>query len=121
MVNREAVDSYYEGWATLRGDLSRVPLADDVEFISPAAALRGRDQVQTMAAQFGPVAIDFRVRDQFFTNDDTVVSVVEWELPGVEGTTTAAEILTLTDGVIAKAEQFYDPRLVLEFGAAANE
>ncbi|QIS20708.1 nuclear transport factor 2 family protein [Nocardia terpenica] len=121
MPNREAVDSYYEAWTELNGDLSKVPLADDFVFVSPVATLRGRDQVQAMAAQFGPVALDFRVRDQFFGDGDTVLSVVEWELPGIEGTTTAAEILTLTDGVIDKAELFYDPRLVLEFSAAANK
>ena len=120
MQDHEAVDSYYQAWTELGGDLGKVPLADDFLFVSPVATLQGREQVQAMAAQFGPAAVDFRVREQFIA-PGAVTTIVEWELPGVEGTTSAAELLTVRDGVIHKAELFYDPHMVIEFSTAANK
>ncbi|WP_054813903.1 nuclear transport factor 2 family protein [Nocardia arizonensis] len=119
MSNREAVDLYYRAWTSSNGNLADVPLSEDFVFTGPVGTFHGRAEVQVMAQQFGPVAQNFRVLRQYAAGD-TVISVVAWELPGTEGSTEAAEILTIDNGVITRADLFYDPRLVLEFTASAT-
>lgn len=102
----EVVDRYYEAWTKKAGDMSSVPLADDFAFIGPVGSFDTADGFRAMAAQFGPIAQNFRVRRQF-ADGATVCSIVEWEIPPIP-TTTAAELLEIRDDVLVRAEVIYD-------------
>ncbi|MGH3754581.1 MAG: nuclear transport factor 2 family protein [Pseudonocardiaceae bacterium] len=107
MDTKEAVDRYYEAWTSHAGDMSGVPLADDFVFVGPVSFFDSAAGFRAMADQFGPLAQDFRVRRQFF-DGDLVCSIVEWEMPPIPGTTTAADLLEVRDGVLVRSEVIFD-------------
>ena len=43
-----------------------------------------------------------------FTDSDLVCSIVSWDIPSAGGTTTAAELLEVRDGILVRAEVIYD-------------
>lgn len=107
MDTKEVVDRYYEAWISRDGDMSDVPLADDFVFVGPVSFFDSAAGFRAMADQFGPLARDFRVRRQFF-DGDLVCSIVEWEMPPMTGTTTAADLLEVRDGVLVRSEVIFD-------------
>lgn len=107
MNTREVVDRYYEAWISRKGDMSDVPLADDFVFVGPVSSFDLAAGFRAMAGQFGPMAQDFRVRVQF-ADGDLACSIISWEMPMISGTTTAAELLEVRDGVLVRAEVIYD-------------
>lgn len=114
MLDLSTAIKYYQAWTERKGDMSGVPLSSDFTFVGPMGTFEGLDEFNAMASLFGPAAANFRVREQF-ASATAICSIVQWELPGTEGTTTAAEILTIRDGAITRAELLYDPELVKKF------
>jgi ketosteroid isomerase-like protein len=108
MSTTEAVRLYYDAWQHKGGDFSAVPLADDFVFTGPVASFDTADGYREMARQAGREVTSFVVRRQFF-DGDSVCSIVDWEMaiPGV-GKLSAAEVLEVADGKIARGELFYD-------------
>jgi SnoaL-like domain len=104
---KEIVDRYYDAWISRNGDMSDVPLVDDFIFIGPVGTFDSAVGFRAMADQFGPAAQDFRVRLQF-SEGDLVCSIVEWKMPSMTGTITAAELLEVRDGALVRAEVIYD-------------
>jgi ketosteroid isomerase-like protein len=119
MTTMDAVQRYYDAWINLDGDMSDVPLADDFVFVGPVGSFDSAADFRAMAAQFGPIAQDFSVRHQF-TDGDLVCSIVRWNLPQVSGTTDAAELLTVEDGVLVRAEVIYDGEELRKVVAAGS-
>ncbi len=107
MDPREIANRCYDAWINRRGDMSQVPLADDLVFVGPVASFDSAEGYRAMARQAGAAVTGFRVRYQF-TDGDLVCSVVDWTMQPVLGTLSAAEILEIRDGRIVRGELFYD-------------
>jgi hypothetical protein len=108
MTTAQTIALYYDAWRTAKGDMSRVPLAEDFSFIGPVASFDSAEGYREMARQAGQAVTSFEVRRQF-VDGNTVCSIIDWEMamPGV-GRMTSAEILELQDGVIVRGELIYD-------------
>ena len=103
----EVVGSYYDAWITGNGDFSAVPLAPDFAFTGPMASFDSAEGFREMAAQAGPMVTRFSVRRQF-VDDDTVCSIIDWEMALPIAAMTSAEILEVRDGQIVRGELIYD-------------
>jgi ketosteroid isomerase-like protein len=121
MTTEEAVARYYEAWAHKAGDFSDVPLADDFEFVGPAASFDDADGYRTMTREAGAAVTSFTVRRQF-VDGTTVCSIVDWEMamPGL-GVMTAAELLEVKDGEIVRGELIYDAEALRRAMAQTSE
>jgi uncharacterized protein (TIGR03086 family) len=107
MDPRHVANQYYDAWRLRSGDMTDVPLADDLVFSGPVASFDSAAGYRAMARQAGAAVRDFRVRHQF-VDGDLVCSVIDWEMDPLPGTLTAAEILQVRGGRIVKAELIYD-------------
>jgi limonene-1,2-epoxide hydrolase len=92
-------------------DLSRAPVADDIEFEEPmmgkgkgAAALKG------FIEGFLPALDDVRIIRHIAEGEYVVT---EWEVDGVFGAITVLEKFVVRDGKIVEFHAFYDPRPIL--------
>ena len=122
MDAREIANRYYDAWRLRAGDMSDVPLADDLVFSGPVASFDSADGFRAMAKQAGAGVRGFTVRHQF-TDGDLVCSVIDWEMAPVEGMMTAAEVLHIRDGRIVRGELVYDAeqlRRAMAAGARAT-
>jgi hypothetical protein len=104
---REVANRYYEAWRLRAGDMSAVPLAEDLVFHGPVASFDSAAGFRAMARQAGAAVRSFAVRHQF-VDGDLVCSVIDWEMAPVAGVLTAAEVLQVRDGQIVRAELIYD-------------
>jgi len=104
---REIANRYYDAWRLRAGDMSGVPLADDLVFRGPVASFDSAAGFRAMAQQAGAGVRSFTVRHQF-VDGDLVCSVVDWEMAPVTGVMTAAEVLQVRDGRIVRGELIYD-------------
>jgi hypothetical protein len=107
MTTTDPVDRYYDAWAHRQGDMSDVPLADDFQFIGPIASFDSAAGYREMAAGAGPMVRSFQVRHQF-RDGDLVMSIIDWEMAGLPGVLTAAELLEMSGGRLARGELIYD-------------
>ena len=107
MDPREIANRYYDAWINRRGDMSEVPLAEDLAFRGPVASFDTAKGYRAMARQAGAAVTSFRVRYQL-SDGDRVCSVVDWTMQPVPGTLSAAEVLEIRDGQIVRGELFYD-------------
>jgi len=107
MDPREIASQYYDAWSNRRGDMSEVPLAEDLVLLGPVAGFETAESYRAMARQAGAAVTSFRVRHQF-ADGDLVCSIVDWTMQPVPGTLSAAEILEIRDGRIVRGELFYD-------------
>ena len=98
---------YYDAWRLRAGDMTTVPLAEDLEFVGPVASFTDAEGFRAMAAQAGAGVRSFAVRHQFAAGD-LVCSVIDWEMDPVPGMMTSAEVLTIRDGKIVRGELIYD-------------
>jgi hypothetical protein len=98
---------YYDAWINHAGDMSAVPLAENLAFTGPVASFADAAGFRQMATQAGAAVRSFRVRHQF-VDGNLVCSVVDWEMAMVDGVLTAAEVLEIRDGVIVRGELIYD-------------
>lgn len=100
-------NQYYDAWRLRAGDMSGVPLAEDLVFIGPVASFDDAAGFRAMAARAGAGVRSFTVRHQFAA-DDLVCSVIDWEMDPVPGMMTSAEVLRIRDGKIVRGELIYD-------------
>jgi hypothetical protein len=114
---REIANRYYDAWRLRGGDMSDVPLAQDLVFTGPVANFDTADGFRAMARQAGAGVRSFTVRHQF-TADDLVCSVIDWEMAPVAGMMTAAEVLHIRDGRIVRGELIYDAEQLRQAMAA---
>ena len=98
---------YYDAWRLHAGDMSGVPLADDLAFTGPVASFQSAEGFRAMARQAGAGVHSFTVRHQF-ADGDLVCSVIDWEMDPVPGMMTSAEVLEIHDGKIVRGELIYD-------------
>jgi hypothetical protein len=103
----DVVGSYYGAWMAGKGDFGAVPLAPDFAFTGPVASFDTAEGFREMAAQAGPMVTRFSVRRQF-VDDDTVCSIIDWEMALPIAAMTSAEILTVRDSQIVRGELIYD-------------
>jgi hypothetical protein len=103
----EIANEYYDAWRLRAGDMSGVPLAEDLVFTGPVASFTDAAGLRAMAAQAGAGVRSFTVRHQFAAGD-LVCSVIDWEMDPVPGMMTSAEVLTIQDGRIVRGELIYD-------------
>jgi ketosteroid isomerase-like protein len=107
MDAREIANRYYDAWRLKAGDMSDVPLAENLVFTGPVASFDSAAGFRAMARQAGAGVRSFTVRHQF--NDGQLVcSVIDWEMAPVAGMMTAAEVLHVRDGQIVRGELIYD-------------
>lgn len=111
---------YYDAWRLHAGDMSGVPLAEDLVFTGPVASFNDAAGFRAMAAQAGAGVRSFTVRHQFAAGD-LVVSVIDWEMAPVPGVMTSAEILTIRGGKIVCGELIYDGQELREAMAHAAD
>jgi hypothetical protein len=83
-------------WSNRRGDMSQVPLAEDLVFRGPVASFDSAEGYRAMARQAGAAVTSFRVRYQL-CDGHRVCSVVDWTMAPVPGTLSAAEVLEIRD------------------------
>jgi SnoaL-like domain len=104
----ELVNRYYEA-CNNGGDLSGIPLANEVVFSGPLATVRGAAKFRAHTAERGDMRCS--IREQF-VKGGRVCSIVDWtmEWPVPELTTT--EILEVRDGEIVSGEVLFDPERV---------
>jgi SnoaL-like protein len=107
MSTTDPVDRYYDAWAHRHGDMTDVPLADQFRFSGPIASFDTAAGYRDMAAQAGPMVRSFRVRHQF-RDGNMVFSLIDWEMAGVPGTLTAAELLEVEADRLVRGELIYD-------------
>jgi ketosteroid isomerase-like protein len=105
--NVAIANQYYDAWRLRAGDMSEVPLAEDLVFTGPVASFEDARGFRAMAAQAGAAVRSFAVRHQFAAAD-LVCSVIDWEMDPVAGMMTSAEVLTIRDGEIVRGELIYD-------------
>lgn len=103
----EIANRYYDAWRLRAGDMSGVPLAEDLVFTGPVASFTDAAGFRAMAAQAGAGVRSFTVRHQFAAGD-LVCSVIDWEMDPVLGMMTSAEVLTIRKGRIVRGELIYD-------------
>ena len=108
MTAQEIAAGYYDAWQTKSGDLTDVPLADDIQFSGPVASFDSGEGYRGMAREVGQAVTSFNVRKQF-VDGNSVCSIIDWEMaiPGV-GQMTSAELLEVEEGVIVRGELIYD-------------
>ena len=108
MTAQETAARYYDAWQNRHGDMSDVPLADDLQFTGPVASFDTAEGYRAMAREAGATITNFTVRRQFVAGDQ-VCSIIDWEMaiPGT-GLMTSAELLEVRDGVIVRGELIYD-------------
>jgi hypothetical protein len=90
----EIANRYYDAWINRRGDMSAVPLAEDLVFRGPVASFDSAEGYRAMARQAGAAVTSFRVRYQV-CDGDRVCSVVDWTMQLVPGMLSAAEVRCL--------------------------
>jgi SnoaL-like domain len=105
----EIVNSYYAA-CNDGGDLSKVPLADNVRFTGPLGRVEGAPAFRAHTAERGDMRC--RVREQF-VKGSRVCSIVDWELTGPVSSLTTTEILEVRDGEIVGGEVIFDPTRIL--------
>ena len=107
MSTTDPVDRYYDAWKHRQGDMTEVPLDDHFRFTGPIASFDSATGFREMAARAGPMVRSFRVRHQF-RDGDLVVSIIDWEMAGVAGTLTSAELLEVEAERLVRGELIYD-------------
>jgi ketosteroid isomerase-like protein len=98
---------YYEAWATKAGDMSGVPLAEDLVYRGPVASFEDADGFRAMAATAGPLVRSMAIRHQF-ADGDLVLTITDTEMALPIPTMTSAELLEIRDGKIVRGENLYD-------------
>ena len=98
---------YYDAWATRKGDMTDVPLAEDLSYRGPVASFADAAGFRAMAANAGQLVTGFAIRHQAVV-DDVVLTVVDMEMSLPIPTVTSAEILEIRDGRIVRGENIYD-------------
>jgi hypothetical protein len=107
MDAQQIANLYYDAWRLHAGDMSRVPLAEDLAYTGPVASFESADGFRAMARQAGAGVGSFTVRYQFI-DADLICSIIDWEMAMVEGMMTSAELLQVRDGEIVRGELIYD-------------
>jgi ketosteroid isomerase-like protein len=102
------VIGYYEA-CNDGGDLSEVPLAEDVQWTGPLGTVRGADRFRAHTGQRGHMRCS--VREQF-VKGDRVCSIVDWELGEPIDSLTTTEIIEVRDGEIVSGEVIFDPERI---------
>ena len=111
---------YYDAWRHHGGDMSAVPLAEDLAFTGPVASFENADAFRAMASQAGAGVRSFAVRHQF-SDGELVCSVIDWEMDPVQGMMTSAEVLQIRDGKIVRGELIYDAETLRQAMAQAAD
>jgi hypothetical protein len=104
----DIVNAYYEA-CNNGGDLSGVPLADDVSFSGPLATVEGAAKFRAHTAERGDMSCS--IREQF-VKGNRVCSIVDWTLNWPVSSLTTTEILEVRDGEIVSGEVIFDPERV---------
>jgi hypothetical protein len=104
----DIVNSYYEA-CNNDGDLSTVPLADDVKFSGPLASVDGAANFRAHTAQRADMRCS--VREQFM-NGNRVCSIVDWTMRWPVSSLTTTEILEVRNGEIVSGEVIFDPERI---------
>jgi ketosteroid isomerase-like protein len=104
----DVVNRYYEA-CNNGGDLSGVPLAEDVTFRGPLASVEGAANFRAHTAKRGDMRCS--IREQF-VNGDRVCSIVDWTLTWPVTSLTTTEILEVRNGEIVSGEVIFDPERI---------
>lgn len=99
---------YYDAWKTKQGDMTGVPLAEDLSYKGPVASFNDAAAFRGMAANAGPMVTSLEIRHQAVVGDGVVLTVVDMEMALPIPTVTSAEILEIRDGQIVRGENIYD-------------
>jgi SnoaL-like domain len=104
----EVVRRYYEA-CNDGGDLTSVPLADDVTFSGPLASVQGAANFRAHTAQRGDMKCS--IREQF-VKGSRVCSIVDWTMSWPVSSLTTTEILEVRNGEIVSGEVIFDPERI---------
>ena len=98
---------YYDAWKNRNGDMTDVPLAENLSYTGPVASFEDAAGFRAMAANAGPLVTGFAIRHQSAVGD-VVLTVVDMEMSLPIPTVTSAEILEIRGGEIVRGENVYD-------------
>jgi SnoaL-like domain len=104
----DIVNHYYDA-CNNGGDLSAVPLADDVKFTGPLASVVGAASFRAHTAERGDMRCS--VREQF-VHGDRACSIVDWSMTWPVSSLTTTEILEVRNGEIVSGEVIFDPERI---------
>lgn len=107
MEPRDVANRYYDAWKTKKGDMTDVPLADDLSYKGPVASFEDAAGFRAMAANAGPLVTDLQIRHQL-VDGNVVITVTDMEMSLPIPTVTSAEVLEIRDGKIVRGENIYD-------------
>jgi ketosteroid isomerase-like protein len=107
MESIDIANRYYDAWATKSGDMSDVPLADDLVYVGPVASFDNAADFRAMAANAGALVERMTVRHQF-ADGDLVLTITDTEMALPIPTMTSAELLEIRGGQIVRGENLYD-------------
>ena len=102
----ELATRYYEDF-TLRGDFTRIPMADDLRFDGPMHSYRGGDRYRSDCAQLSALVQGVEIRHQFIEGDQ-VHTVFDFDLGLPSGPVATSETLRFVEGVLVAADLIID-------------
>jgi hypothetical protein len=104
----DVVNRYYQA-CNQGGDLSGVPLADDVKFDGPLGSVEGAANFRAHTAERGEMKCALREQ---FVNGNRVCSIVDWTVPWPVASLTTTEILEVRNGEIVSGQVIFDPERI---------
>ena len=113
MDTRSAVELYFEGLAT--GDVSRIPLGDDVSFVGPMVPVpvqgeaEVRELLSNIAAGFKKMVAERILVDGEYACAPFEFEVTDDSVPPIAG----VDCFRVESGRIVEIQPFYDPRPLL--------
>ncbi len=88
-------------------------LCPNVEFYSPMATLKGRDDVVIATSHFMNAIQSLAIRAQFGSAEQAMI-VYDVDMPGIATHFPGASLLSFRDGMIVRIELFYDSARAVE-------
>ena len=105
--NLGLAESYYNAMLAKDFDKMASYLHDNVHFIGPLAAMKGKDNVVAAAKNFGGMLQDIQIRSRFASHNQ-IMFAYDMVVPAPIGKFRAAVLMEFKDRLISKIELFYD-------------
>ncbi len=102
---RDLVNRYYEAFR--QGDLSDVPIADDIVFTCPFPTVHGADAFREAAGTSAQMAQGLSI-DHQAEIDDRVITVGSLDFGLPDGPVRFAETITVADGSLTAVDLIFD-------------
>lgn len=106
--NVAIAEAYYKAWGEKNVEKMEQYLHQDVQLIGPIANLKGKAMVVEALKRGGPHTVNIRAK--FGSGNQTMLALDMSFLDPI-GNLRSAVLMTFKEGLIAKIELFFDPRI----------